>query len=102
MSGNKNLGTKRRHSLSDGYNFFFTFQAIFFIYCFLCLALLLLGPFLIIAGNWANSGYFSLFAITSNPWPKVTVDDEDSVIFALEFLQLSCWISGRFNFFFRI
>ena len=59
MSEIENVKIRRCHSLSVDIHNFFMLQSILFIYCFLCVAFLLLGPFLIIAGDWTYSGYFS-------------------------------------------
>ena len=64
--------------------------------------LIAMGIFLIICGNYANTGYFAIFAITNNPWPAVIIDAFDETTAAVEMLQLTCWISGFFCLFFSV
>lgn len=94
-SDNEKLKVKEAHSCSDGHSFFPKFKAIFGILIFSCICLFLIGIFLIIGGNWANSGYFAFFAITDRPWPNKTVKDRDAVLSTLKFLQASLWFSGK-------
>ena len=85
---------EKEHAFSDGGKLFPRHRAVFILYAFFCLGLLTFGIILIIMGNWANSGYFSLWALVNKKWPNVEVEDETWTFSTLEFFQLSCWIIG--------
>ena len=91
---NDQLPFKRVHTCDDGCKFFSNHQILFILYCVFDLYLIVCGPMLLVCGNWANTGYFSLWTLTSNVWPDVRVENEDRTAAYLELLQLSCWIIG--------
>ena len=57
---------------------------------------------LLLCGSWTNTGKFSFESIINVPFPKVEVEDQDYHAMALEFLQLTCWISGFFFWLFAL
>merc|ERR1711990_911920 len=93
-----NLPEKTRHPLGTSCKLFPLHAWLYFLYILLAI----LGPLLIICGNWSNTGYFSLFAILNYPWPKLKLEDPNYTATSLELLQLACWISGFFFWFFAL
>ena len=117
MSTNENEGTfsnvyledgkneilqKERHSCKDGPKCFPNHYWVYIIHNVMIFLLIAMGIFVIICGNYANTGYFAIFAITNNPWPAVKIDAFDETTAAVEMLQLTCWISGFFVLFFSV
>ena len=99
---NENLLEKKTHTVGEGCSLFRNHTWLFFLYVLLLVNLVIFGVLLIIFGNWANSGLVSFYAIINSPWPKIELEEENETVFAIEFLQLSCWISGFFFCLFAI
>jgi len=98
----EDLPEKRTHTIGEGFSLFPIHTWLFFIYIITAIILAVFGTLLLINGNFANTGYFTFQAIINNPWPKLQVEDEDHHAMALEFLQLTCWISGFFFWLFSL
>jgi len=99
---NSNLPEKTRHPLVTSCKLFPLHASLYFLYIVLAILLPIFGTLLIICGNWSNTGYFSLFAILNYPWPKLKLEDPNYTATSLELLQLACWISGFFFWFFAL
>merc|ERR1712037_429727 len=97
-----NLPEKTRHPLGTSCKLFPLHAWLYFLYIVLAILLPIFGTLLIICGNWSNTGYFSLFAILNYPWPKLKLEDPNYTATSLELLQLACWISGFFFWFFAL
>merc|ERR1712215_14986 len=91
---------KKKHD--SGFSLFPVHMWLYILYISCCLILAVFGTLLFICGNYASTGYVSLFAILNWPWPKVNVEDADSQASSLDLLKLSCWISGSFFWMFAI
>ena len=90
----------------QGCSLFPIHMSLYFLYIFLSIVLAVFGTLLLLlCGSWTNTGKFSFESIINVPFPKVEVDDHDYHDYhamALEFLQLTCWISGFFFWLFAL
>ena len=89
------LKFKRSHSCQDGSSFFPIHKWMFCLLCLLDAYLVVFGALLLLCGMYANTGYFSLLAITNKVYPNINLIDENRTFSRLDFLTLSCWISGN-------
>ena len=101
-SEEKILPQKRKHTVSEGCSLFPLHTRLFFIYISLAIILPSFGTTLLIYGSYANTGYFSFFAILNWPWPKLDVEEQDYTAMSLEILYIGCWICGFFFLFFSV
>merc|ERR1711990_1372922 len=101
-SDDSNLPEKTRHPLGTSCKLFPLHAWLYFLYIILAILLPIFGTLLIICGGWGSVGYFSLFAILNYPWPKLKLEDPNYTATSLELLQLACWISGFFFWFFAL
>ena len=61
----------------------------------MCLFLLCTGIILSIIGNYTNTRFFAIWAITtSKPWPTMSLRDSYIAGFYVQFFQWSCWVTG--------
>ena len=85
---NHGLPEKKQHLLGTACSLFPIHMWLYCLYIVLALLLPVFGTLLIICGNWINSGYFSLFALLSRPWPKLQVEDASYEKTVLQMLQV--------------
>ena len=98
----EDLLEKRSHKIGEGCSLFPIHMWLYFLYIFLSIVLAVFGTLLLLCGSWTNTGKFSFESIINVPFPKVEVEDHDYHAMALEFLQLTCWISGFFFWLFAL
>ena len=89
------LKFKRSHSCQDGSSFFPRHKLMLIVFCLFDVYLVVFGALLLLCGMYANTGYFSLLAITNKVYPNINLIDENRTFSRLDFLTLSCWISGN-------
>ena len=88
VEDNPDLPEKKRHTLAKAFSVFPIHMWLYCLYIVLALLLPFSGTLLIICGNWVNTGYFTLQALSSKPWPNLQVENANYHATTLELLQV--------------
>ena len=85
---------KYKHTSSEGRNLFPRFYCNYIWRIVIGIFGLLTGTMSLVIGSWADSGYESLLAISSAPFPNIKVEDMEYTTNVVQLMKYTGWIVG--------
>ena len=85
---------KYKHSSSEARNLFPRFYCNYIWRFIIGILGLLTGTMSLVIGSWADSGYESLLAISSGPFPNIKVEDMEYTTNVVQLMKYTGWIVG--------